>query len=172
MLDIALLGAEGWPADVEWQALAERAVRAALVASDFTAIATSAASVEISIKLTDDAEVQSLNRDYRNKDKATNVLSFPMLDGDVATALADANAGELMLGDIVLAQGVCAVEAQTKAILIAHHATHLIIHGTLHLLGFDHMEDDEATEMEAIEVTALASLGIANPYTELTGEQN
>ncbi len=72
--------------------------------------------------------------------------------------------GEVLLGDIVLAYGVCEAEAAEKGISVADHATHLIVHGTLHLLGYDHIEDHEAEAMEAIEIDALAALGLADPY--------
>jgi probable rRNA maturation factor len=106
--------------------------------------------------------VRALNAEWRGKDKPTNVLSFPMADAD---ELEDATEGpELMLGDIVLARGVCAAEAADKAISIEAHASHLLVHGTLHLLGYDHGDDDAAADMEAREVRALARLGIGDPY--------
>ncbi len=115
------------------------------------------------IRLTSDAEVHALNSEWRGKDKPTNVLSFPMTE---PTELQDATAPgpELMLGDIILARGVCADEAASKAIPIDQHAAHLLVHGTLHLLGYDHMDDDSAADMEARETRALARLGIADPY--------
>ena len=75
---------------------------------------------------------------------------------------------ELLLGDIILAYGVCETEAAEKGIPVAHHATHLVIHGMLHLLGHDHIDDEEAEAMEALEVKALASMGLHNPYTRIT----
>jgi len=109
--------------------------------------------------------VQTLNRQYRQKDKPTNVLSFPMVQADLLDTI-DQNSddGEVLLGDIVLAHGVCAAEAAERAISLEDHATHLIVHGTLHLLGYDHMEDHEAEAMERIETDALAALGLADPY--------
>ena len=103
------------------------------------------------------------SRLWRGKDKPTNVLSFPMAE---AEDLADgATAGpELMLGDIILARGVCAAEAEQKSIPLENHAAHLMVHGTLHLLGHDHMDDVSAADMEAREVRALARMGIADPY--------
>jgi len=122
-------------------------------------------TVEISIRLTTDAEVQTLNAQYRHKDKPTNVLSFPMVQADLLDTI-DQNSddGEVLLGDIVLAHGVCAAEAEERGISLEQHATHLIVHGTLHLLGYDHLEDREAEAMEAIEIDALAALGLADPY--------
>ncbi len=106
----------------------------------------------------------ALNRAYRDKDKPTNVLSFPMVQDDLLEVTANTDDGEVLLGDIVLAEGVCAAEAADKGISVADHATHLIVHGTFHLLGYDHMDDNEAEAMEALEITALASLGLADPY--------
>jgi probable rRNA maturation factor len=141
----------------EWGALSDRAVAAAIVQTGLKL-----PTAEISLRLTDDAEVQTLNRDYRGKDKPTNVLSFPQYAPEELANLSDAP--EILLGDIVLAHETCATEAAAKGISLADHATHLIVHGTLHLLGHDHIEDAAAEAMEALEVKALASLGIANPY--------
>jgi probable rRNA maturation factor len=95
----------------------------------------------------------------------TNVLSFPMIQPDlIDTVSQNSDDGELLLGDIVLAHGVCVAEAAERGIPVEAHATHLLVHGTLHLLGYDHLGDDEAEAMEEIERQALASLGIADPY--------
>ena len=123
------------------------------------------ALVEISVRLTSDDEVHTLNRQYRGKDKPTNVLSFPMVQPDlIETVSQNTDDGELLLGDIVLAHDVCAREAAERGVTIEAHATHLIVHGTLHLLGYDHLTDDEGDAMEAIERDALADLGISDPY--------
>src|SRR3712207_19035 len=125
----------------------------------------SALAVEVSVKFTDDTEVQSLNAAYRNKDKPTNVLSFPMLAPELIEPLTGRDDGEMLLGDVVLAQGVCAAEAAGKGLAIEDHAAHLVVHGTLHLLCYDHeTSDDEAEQMEAVERRALAALGLADPY--------
>ncbi len=151
-----------------WQKQADDAVHAAFANANslFASLTASPRPISLSIRLADDDEVQTLNRDYRDKNKPTNVLSFPMLSIDEIRDIGEAIGPEIMLGDIILAHQTCALEAKEKAISVSHHASHLIVHGTLHLLGFDHTEDDQATEMEACEVKALASLGIANPYSD------
>lgn len=131
----------------------------------FGDLLTTAAHVEISVRLTADAEVRTLNAHYRGKDKPTNVLSFPMVQADLlATVTQNSDDGEVLLGDIVLAHGVCSAEAAERGIGVEDHLTHLVVHGTLHLLGYDHMTDDEGDAMEEIERAALADLGIADPY--------
>lgn len=116
---------------------------------------------EISMVLADDATVQGLNRDWRGKDKPTNVLSFAALDDDEAPLPEGA---PLLLGDIVLAFETCAREAEEQGKTLADHFAHLVVHGVLHLLGYDHEQDDEAEAMEALEVAVLARLGVADPY--------
>jgi probable rRNA maturation factor len=154
----------GWP-DLDWSALADRAVRAAVEASAYGPIATAAYAAEVSVRLTSDDEVRALNRDYRSKDKSTNVLSFPMVQSDLLEALDNSDDGEVLLGDIVLARDVTGSEAAEKDVSLEAHATHLIVHGTLHLLGYDHEQGDaEADAMEEIERAALATLGISDPY--------
>src|SRR5690606_12136364 len=96
--------------------------------------------------------------------RPTNVLSFPQVQADLLDTLSNSDDGEILLGDIVLARETCTREAAEKAVSVADHATHLIVHGTLHLVGYDHLDDPAADAMEALEVKALASLGIANPY--------
>jgi probable rRNA maturation factor len=115
-------------------------------------------SFEVAIVLADDALVQELNREYRSQDKPTNVLSFPtdrdepVLPGDVPT-----------LGDIIIAFETTKGEAPDN---LSNHLSHLVVHGCLHLLGFDHENDKEAAEMEGLETQILAGLGIVDPYTE------
>ena len=105
---------------------------------------------ELSLVLSDDAQVRVLNRDYRGKDAPTNVLSFPQTGP--------------LLGDIILARETVGREALDKGVTFEAHVTHLIIHGWLHLQGFDHVEDAAAAAMESIEIAALSTLGIDNPY--------
>jgi probable rRNA maturation factor len=163
MLDIAIEADAEWDSSTGWGELARSAATAAIAESAFPQLGRSARTVELSIRLAGDAEVHALNSEWRGKDKPTNVLSFPMAEAD---DLADAagSGPELMLGDIILARGVCVAEAAEKAIPIEDHAAHLMVHGTLHLLGYDHMDESGAADMEAREIRALARMGIADPY--------
>ena len=162
-LDIVLDTDGEWDSSTGWAELARAAATAAIAESAFPQLGQGERAVELSIRLASDAEVHALNAEWRGKDKATNVLSFPMTE---AVELADAapTGPELMLGDIILARGVCASEAEDKAIPIDQHAAHLMVHGTLHLLGYDHMDEVSAADMEEREIRALARLGIADPY--------
>ena len=153
-----------WDSSGAWPALAEKSVRAAVAASEWADLIDSSLAIEVSVKFTADDEVRTLNRDYRGKDKPTNVLSFPMLEPDLLDQIAGAGTGEALLGDIVLARGVCAAEAKDKHLPFESHAAHLLVHGTLHLLGYDHHDDAGAADMESREVRALARLGITDPY--------
>jgi probable rRNA maturation factor len=164
MLDTAIIMEPGWTSQADWEGLGSAAVLAAVLASPFATLAGMPASVEIAIRLTSDAEVHALNREYRGKDKPTNVLSFPMIEPQDVAGLATAGDPEILLGDIILAQGVCASEAAARGVEVAAHAMHLIVHGTLHLLGYDHMGDDEAETMEALERDIMATLGLHDPY--------
>jgi probable rRNA maturation factor len=164
VIEVAVQREEGWPSNVDWDNLALRAATSALQSSAYGWIIERRFLAEISIRLTDDDEVRILNRDYRHKDKPTNVLSFPMVQRDLLDGLANSDDGEVLLGDIVLASGVCTREAAEKGVATETHATHLIVHGLLHLLGYDHQGDAEAEAMEEIERVALASIGIDDPY--------
>lgn len=166
MLSVETHEATPWPDPLDWEARAAEAAAAALALTPWAGLADAAPLVEIAVRLTDDAEVHALNRDFRGKDKPTNVLSFPQVQADLLDTLSNSDDGEILLGDIVLARETCAREAEEKGISTPDHATHLIVHGTLHLVGYDHMDDAGAQAMEALEVKALASLGIANPYAD------
>jgi probable rRNA maturation factor len=156
---------EEWDSRIGWADLAREAVRSAVRHSDHSALIDSALDVEVSVKFTSDSEVRALNSNYRNKDKSTNVLSFPMVEPELLDTIAASGGGEALLGDIVLAHGTCAAEAAEKHVSVEAHASHLVVHGTLHLLGYDHEEGEAAADsMEAVERAALASLGISDPY--------
>jgi probable rRNA maturation factor len=167
MLEIALDADEEWDSSsgkpIDWLGLARRAANAAISESAFGDLTDAERQVEISITLSGDEQVRALNAEWRGKDKPTNVLSFPMAD---ERDLLQANVAglELLLGDIILARGTCSAEAAEKGVSIEDHATHLIVHGTLHLLGYDHLEDGQAADMESREARALERLGIRNPY--------
>ncbi|MDJ0978846.1 MAG: rRNA maturation RNase YbeY [Erythrobacter sp.] len=152
---------EGWPAG-EWKTLAARSVDAVNgVASELAN-----ARLTASLLLTTDTEVHTLNREWRERDKATNVLSFPMLDRAELLDLTR-DGPPVMLGDIALAYETCAREAEEKGIELEAHAAHLIVHGLLHLAGYDHVHSDEEAEaMEALETRALAKLGLEDPYDD------
>ena len=162
MLEIAIEADEEWDSSSSWNELARGAAEAAIAESAFPQLATSERPVEISVRLSSDEDVRALNAKWRGKDKPTNVLSFPMLDRS-HLFVANVAEPELLLGDIVVARGVCEAEAAEKGVSLEEHATHLLVHGTLHLLGYDHHDDAEAADMEAREVRALHRLGIANP---------
>jgi probable rRNA maturation factor len=136
-------------------ALVRRAVKAAL-ARQATGL-----RAELSVALADDATVRGLNRDWRRQDKPTNVLAFPA--GDV-TAAGMAGGPPRPLGDVILAYQTVDREARAQGKTVVAHTSHLIVHGVLHLLGFDHDTDAAAADMEAVEVAVLARLGVADPY--------
>ena len=160
---------EEWDSRVDWGALAQAGVHAAVAQSRHAMLGQSAMRLEISVRFASDEEVRALNAAWRGKDKATNVLSFPMVAAEHLGALGSAVDGEALLGDIVLAHGVCAAEAADKAVPVQSHAAHLIVHGALHLLDYDHEHGaEEAEAMESIERDALLTLGIADPYMSET----
>ncbi len=145
---------EEWDSSTDWAALARSAAHAAMAASRYPGLADS----EISVLFTSDEEVRMLNRTWRGRDRPTNVLSFPMA---TPAEIADAP----MLGDVALAHGVCVREASEKKVSIEAHAAHLVVHGTLHLLGYDHEQGENAAEeMEGVERRALAAIGVDDPY--------
>lgn len=164
MLDVAALVESPWP-DADWEALSIRAAETAIKQTPFLEWLDHAATIEVAVRFTSDDEVHVLNRQYRDKDKPTNVLSFPMIQPDLMEAVTEnSDDGEVLLGDIVLAHGVCAAEAVERKVSVEDHATHLIVHGLLHLLGYDHMDDAEAEAMEEMERAALRDLGLHDPY--------
>ncbi|RUU82975.1 MULTISPECIES: rRNA maturation RNase YbeY [unclassified Mesorhizobium] len=144
--------AGNWPDEASLTRLVDRAVKAAFAETGV------AGRSELSLVFTDDAHIRTLNAGWRGKDKPTNVLSFP--------AFPFVQGGPLppMLGDIVLAAETVAREAALEDKPVENHITHLVIHGLLHLLGYDHETDTEAEAMEAVERAALARLAIPDPY--------
>lgn len=150
---------DGWP-PADWPDLAERAAEAAQVVAPELANQRLTASLLFTV----DEEIHTLNREWRSKDQPTNVLSFPMLTREELLSLKP-DGGPEMLGDIALAYETCVREAAEKGISVADHAAHLIIHGLLHLAGYDHAHTDaEAEAMEQLEINALAIMGLRSPY--------
>jgi len=150
-----MVEAGSWPAEDVLAALLARAVEASFSEGRLDAIEGS----ELSVVFTDDAHIRELNDAWRQKDKATNVLSFP------GSPPGRGRFGPL-LGDIVVASETVASEAEAEGISFDDHLTHLLVHGLLHLFGHDHIEDVEAERMEALETAILGRLGIADPYAE------
>jgi probable rRNA maturation factor len=154
-----------WPAHVDWPSLARAAVAAAIGETPHAELAEAPMAVEVAVRLTDDDEVHTLNRQYRAKDKPTNILSFPMLAPDMLVGLANSDDGEVLLGDLVMAYSTVAAEAQAKGWALPAYCQHLIVHGTLHLLAYDHeIGEAEANHMEALERAACAALHLPDPY--------
>lgn len=148
-----LVTAPCWQAEPDAAALVQRAIEAAARHAS-----ASAESSEVAIVLTDDSGIRTLNRDWRGIDKPTNVLSFPSAPApgtDVAAR---------MLGDIAIAYETTRREAESEHKPFADHLSHLAVHGFLHLVGYDHENDAEADEMEELERTILASIGVPDPY--------
>jgi len=150
-----LLAAASWGDEADWRPLLARAVAMAAAMAD----AEITPAAELSVLLTDDAGIRVINRDHRGLDKPTNVLSFPQDDPD-------SDAYGPLLGDIVVAYETVAREAGEVGISLSDHVCHMIVHGFLHLLGYDHMDDDEAEEMEGLETAILGRLGVADPYAD------
>ncbi|MHB8883915.1 MAG: rRNA maturation RNase YbeY [Methylovirgula sp.] len=149
-LDIAV-ESDRWDCFAEAGALAEAAITAALRHAD----AEFLPGAEVSLLLCDDAFIRDLNARWRGQDKPTNVLSFPAADDPATTPI---------LGDIAIAFETLAREAEDEGKSLRAHYAHLLVHGTLHLVGYDHQNDAEAEEMESLERECLASLGIDDPY--------
>ncbi len=150
-------------ADAWLEALPDAVARVRAAAEAALAGVRAEPGLEVTVLLTDDAEVAGMNAEFRDKAGPTNVLSFPAPDF-----------ARPHLGDIALAFETCAREAREQAKSLGDHLSHLVAHGVLHLLGWDHMTDAEADAMEALERTVLAGLGIADPYAaqdETDGER-
>jgi probable rRNA maturation factor len=152
-LDIAVIvNDDAWPENLE--ARAEQAILAAMA----LAKPKVKGAAELSILLTNDAEQHELNQQWRGKDSSTNVLSFPQIEpfGPVVG----------LLGDITLARETLEREAAEQGTSFDDHFTHLVVHGFLHILGYDHLDDAEALQMESLETQILATLGVEDPYAD------
>lgn len=154
LLDVERATTTGTPTDAEffkwvWQALKNEYRQA-----------------QIGIMICDEAEARQYNLDYRGKDYATNVLSFALNEGDDFADMLATNDEQVLRGDLVLCTDVVAKEAQEQAISLTAHYAHLVVHGVLHLMGYDHEQDDEAEIMEALEIKVLHQLGYPNPYSK------
>ncbi len=152
-IDITVESA-GWPPEEALRALSANAVEAAVTELGLKP----PAGCELSLLFTDDAAMQVLNRDWRGKDKPTNVLSFPAFPTKLGGKLPP------MLGDIAIARQTVEREAVEEGKPFEHHLSHMVVHGLLHLIGYDHEVDDEAEVMEAAERRILARLAIPDPY--------
>lgn len=147
--------------EIEEAAWSDSLPDAAALTSAAAMAALRGEAASLTILLTDDETVRDLNDRFRGKDTATNVLSFPAPENP-----------ENHLGDIALAYGVCAREAIEQGKTLAAHLQHLTVHGVLHLLGYDHMSEDEAEAMEGLERVVLAGLGVSDPYAVGEGDHD
>ena len=153
--------------DPEWETLGnvktivEKAARTTLTDAILPKFAIDR-DFEVSIVLANDELVQVLNREYRQQDKPTNVLTFASLDSEEPMT----TEGVLNLGDVIMAYQTIERESQEQGKFLLDHVNHLTVHGVLHLLGYDHETDDEATDMETLEIRILEKLGVQNPYTD------
>lgn len=152
--DVAI-NADGWQSEHSLRMLVDRVLEATLHALEFDDVDS-----ELSLVFTDDANIRTINAKWRHIDKATNVLSFP------AFPIQPGQRPGPILGDIVIARETVQREAQEENKSFDDHLSHLIVHGLLHLTGYDHQNDDEAEQMESLERKILASLGISDPYND------
>lgn len=159
-----LIEEDRWRA-LDLEAMAQDAAQAALTALDLPAD-----GFEISLLACDDARIAALNEGFRGRAAATNVLSWPSAErgarraGDMPDLPPPGGAMPVELGDIAISFEICDAEARAAGRALRDHVTHLLVHGVLHLLGFDHMRDGDATLMESLEIRILAQLHVANPY--------
>ncbi|MBR0903072.1 rRNA maturation RNase YbeY [Bradyrhizobium liaoningense] len=156
-----LVVADCWQSEPDSEAVIQRAVAAAAESVD-----EDVAEAEVAVMLTDDAGIRTLNSSWRGIDKPTNVLSFPALQPEGEWKEGDA---PRMLGDIAIAYETMRREADEEHKPFEHHLSHLAVHGFLHLIGYDHENDADAEEMEALETEILAHLGIPDPYADRPG---
>ena len=153
-----LVVADCWRSEPDAEAVIQRAIAAAA-----EAVEADVGDAELAVMLTDDSGIRTLNSNWRGIDKPTNVLSFPALQPEGARKPGDA---PRMLGDIAIAYETTRREADLEGKPFPHHLSHLAIHGFLHLLGYDHEQDDDAEAMEVLEQEILAQLGIPDPYAD------
>ncbi len=158
-----IVESDGWSVEIpDVETLVHRVAQAAVGAARDVP-----GNAELSILLSDDAHIRRLNRDYRGRDEATNVLAFgndDQVGGPVGGPMADT--GPVLLGDVVIAFETTAREAADQKKPLRHHVSHLLVHGVLHLLGYGHDESAAANDMEDLERAILAGLGIPDPYGE------
>lgn len=158
--------------DPAWDAVGLAALAEGAATATLRHLGLDPAGHEISLMGCDDARIAALNAEFRGKPTPTNVLSWPSEDRapdspGVAPALPEAGQGKATeLGDIALAYGVCATEANVAGIPLHAHVSHLIVHGVLHLLGYDHIDDADADLMEALESAILGDMGVPDPYRD------
>jgi probable rRNA maturation factor len=161
--------------DARWADLSLETLATLAIAASLRHLCVDPDAVEVTVLACDDVRIADLNTDFRGKPTPTNVLSWPaeergaVQDGGDPLPLKPDFDGVLELGDIAISYDTCAAEAQAAGKLMADHVTHLIIHGVLHLLGYDHERDADATLMERIEVEILGKLGLDNPYRDHAG---
>jgi probable rRNA maturation factor len=151
-----MVNSELWQAEPKAEDIVRKAVAEA-------AAAVSTTAGELAIVLTDDSSIRALNREWRDKDAATNVLSFPLPAGSASGTVK-------LLGDIVIAYETTAHEAEAEGKPLQNHLAHLAVHGFLHLVGYDHETDQEADAMESLEAVILSRLGVPNPHELRAGE--
>ncbi|THH37147.1 rRNA maturation RNase YbeY [Aliishimia ponticola] len=151
--------------DARWADLGLEALAATAITATLTHLDLDPDAAEIAILACDDDRIAVLNSEFRGKPSPTNVLSWPAQDLVPPEAPEADPDGSLPLGDIALAYDTCAREAAEQGKPMADHVTHLLVHGILHLLGYDHIRDEDATLMEGLEVVVLGKLGLSDPYT-------
>ena len=161
--------------DNDWAPLNLQALADAATTQTFAHLNIDSSGCDISLLACSDARIADLNRDFRNIPSPTNVLSWPADDlaadhpGATPTRPQPDILGELSLGDIAIAFGTCEREADQAGKPMADHVTHLIVHGVLHLLGYDHIRDPDATLMERLETEILGNMGMDDPYRDIDG---
>ncbi|MBI1415978.1 MAG: rRNA maturation RNase YbeY [Limimaricola sp.] len=158
--------------DPRWEALEIEALAETAICATLERLGLEPSVFEVSLMVCDDARISALNADFRGKPTPTNVLSWPSEErgaetpGEMPHPPAPEDFGPTELGDIALAYDTCVAEAAAADKPLADHATHLLVHGTLHLLGFDHIREADAVLMEGLETEILGKLGLADPYSQ------